>query len=84
MKHKIEFARRAAKCVYEVIFTYLLLLFIMVIFAKKQPDIFMLPVLGAIFICSYIIRETAANYLILCVCHILWQLSRQQFHFMLL
>ncbi len=71
MKHKIEFARRAAKCAYETIFTYLLLLFIMVIFAKKQPDIFMLPAIGIIFICSYMIRETAANYLILCVGHMI-------------
>ncbi len=71
MKYKIEITRRALRLLYEMLFTYLLVLFFEIIWIKEEPTITIVIAMILQFVVSYIVREKVASYIGILLLHII-------------
>lgn len=70
MRHKIEFARRALRFIYELLFTYLLVLFGEIVWIKEFPPLRVIIAIAVMYVVSYIVREKIPTYVGILICHI--------------
>ncbi len=71
MRYKIEITRRALRLVYEMLFTYLLVLFFELIWIKEEPTKTIVIAMIAQFVVSYIVREKVASYIGIVIVHVI-------------
>ena len=71
MKYKIEITRRALRLLYEMLFTYLLVLFFEIIWIKEEPTKAIVIAMILQFVVSYIVREKVASYIGILLLHII-------------
>lgn len=70
MKQKLELLRRIFRCVYEILFSVLIYIFLAIVAFKTEPGIKAYVTISMIYIISYILREKIPNYLLLVGLHI--------------